>query len=110
MVAVRDSRISSERMTCTACPEQWEGELRGGLNFYFRYRHGHVTLGIGGTVSEAITAASQEDGWTGAGRSHGDGLQGVFDSEEDRDEVFTSMLDGLLARWQEAFDRVGARR
>lgn len=40
--------VREDHKTCEACPTQWEGALKDGRTFYFRYRHGYASL----TVSE----------------------------------------------------------
>lgn len=85
-----DPRIAESALTCSACPEQYEGQLRDGRFFYFRYRWGRVRLGVGGTSSDAIrgTDGVQLE-------AVGDALQGIFDSPEQRDALFTAMLDAI---------------
>ncbi len=54
--------VDSYRMTCAACPTQYEGILRDGRCFYFRYRHGTARLGYGRTDDDALGDAMESDG------------------------------------------------
>ena len=38
------------KKTCLACPSQWEGTVDDGRAVYARFRHGHLSVGIGETV------------------------------------------------------------
>lgn len=82
-----DSRIAhplvaTQQRTCGACPEQWEGTLTDGHLFYFRYRHGWASLGV------ALPGADPVDDPGEVGVEHGEPLQGAFDSDDARSEVF----------------------
>lgn len=44
------------RMTCSACPSQWEGKADDGRVIYVRFRHGEFTAGIGKTLDDAVAA------------------------------------------------------
>lgn len=46
--------VESDRMTCPACPTQYDGILRDGRCFYFRYRSGRAELGVGRSVADAV--------------------------------------------------------
>lgn len=70
--------VSAATQTCYACPAQWEGTLKDGRAFYFRYRSGEASLGIGKTRDQAITDP-------GAWRTHGDGLDGFMEEDEFHD-------------------------
>lgn len=72
--------------TCEACPEQYEGVLSDGTWFYFRYRFGRASLGIGGSIEEAISDFNTVT------LLWGDSLQGMFDSIQDRDNVLLQLL------------------
>lgn len=67
-----------------ACPTQYEGSMRDGRRWYFRYRHGVAQLGIGATDDEAV-----EDSW-GNGIRLGDDLDGCLDEDEFQD-AFVSL-------------------
>jgi hypothetical protein len=36
--------------TCFACPSQWEGKTADGRHLYIRYRWGHLSISMDGTV------------------------------------------------------------
>jgi hypothetical protein len=80
--ALRHPAVRAAVQTCGACPDQWEGTLIDGRHFYFRYRSGRASLGIG-----ADPDAAAEDPET-ARLGHGDAAQGYFDSDEERNGVF----------------------
>lgn len=83
-----DPRVASSVLTCSVCPEQYEGKLVDGRWFYFRYRSGFAALAIGHDYDAVM-------GRQDVGGAVGDGLQGVFDSEEQRDRVFAELLDQI---------------
>lgn len=78
-----DVRVATVEQTSGGCPEQYEGTLIDGREFYFRYRHGWASLGLG------------EDRYSSkdAGMAVGDGWAGVFESEVERDRTFRQLLD-----------------
>ncbi len=78
-----DPRIAESTQTCGACPEQYEGTLVDGREFYFRYRYGMATLGVG------------ENRFTDKLRyvEHGDDLQGAFEDDAAREAVLARLLD-----------------
>lgn len=84
-----EGQIAWERQTCIACPTQWEGELRDGRMFYFRYRHGYASLGVGGTVDQAV-----DDPET-VGMGLGQSLDGFLDDVEYR-RVRDQLLSAYL--------------
>jgi hypothetical protein len=59
-------------------PSQWEGTLKDGRQFYFRYRGGVASLGIGASRDEAIL----DDG---AWLSIGDSFDGYMEEAEFKD-------------------------
>jgi hypothetical protein len=68
------------KKTCLACPSQWEGDLDDGRAVYARFRHGHLSVGIGETVERAVdNAMSGQALYEG---QIGDGLDGIMDFEE----------------------------
>jgi hypothetical protein len=79
--------IADFEQTCGACPEQYEGTLNDGSTFYFRYRHGWASLGIGADLDAAVCDPRE------VGESVGDHYQGMFDTEDQRDAVFARLLD-----------------
>lgn len=91
------SDILSTTMTCWACPEQWEGKLRTGWAYYFRYRSGWASLAIGPNARAVGGVIRQGDPAAGpdvhvAGARVGDRLSGSFDTDERRSEVFAELL------------------
>lgn len=78
-----DPRVAQVRQTCTACPEQYEGTLTNGRDFYFRYRAGVASLAVGNDPRGRVDVSTE----------HGDGMQGIFASNDDRNHVFTELLD-----------------
>ena len=46
--------VTELKQTCGACPSQWEGRTADGRYLYVRYRWGHLQVGIGTTLREAI--------------------------------------------------------
>lgn len=90
-----DSRIDNYRQTSFACPEQYAGTLDTGEFFYFRYRNGYasLTLGAGGMSY----GPSDKHHTCETGTRVGDGLQGIFDDDMQRNSTFTKLLDELDA-------------
>lgn len=72
--------VAEDRMTCAACPMQWEGKLKDGRDFYFRYRWGTAYLGVSGTGSPVL-AEHTEDG-VSASCAVGGPWDGVLDFNE----------------------------
>ncbi len=68
------------KKTCLACPSQWEGALDDGRAVYARFRHGHLSVGIGETVEEAVNNAMSDGALYD--KEIGDGLDGFMDFEE----------------------------
>lgn len=87
--------IKSARMTCWACPEQWDGELHDGRFFYFRYRWGRATLAIGPDLRsvQGVTGLGQVTGVDASMLEHGDRLRGCFATDDERSEVFARLFD-----------------
>lgn len=52
--------VATYRQTCIACPTQYEGTLKDGQVFYFRYRHGRASLGLGADEEAAVCDPSTE--------------------------------------------------
>ena len=72
--------VRTLKKTCLACPSQWEGALDDGRAVYARFRHGHLSVGIGETVEGAVdNAMSDQAVYEG---EIGDGLDGFMDLEE----------------------------
>ncbi len=74
------TKVLTLKKTCLACPSQWEGDIEDGRAVYARFRHGHLSVGIGGTVKEAVgNAMSDQALYEG---DIGDGLDGFMDFDE----------------------------
>jgi hypothetical protein len=83
------TKVLTLKKTCLACPSQWEGDLEDGRAVYARFRHGHLSVGIGGTVKQAVgNAMSDQALYEG---NIGDGLDGFMDFDE-----LKGHLHGLL--------------
>lgn len=94
--------VRTARMTCEACPEQWEGTLSGDRPFYFRYRWGRATLAVAPAGSprsmvDGVTMPGQADGVLVAVVPYGDRLDGWFNTEEERLIVLSELLDIIEA-------------
>lgn len=78
-----DEIVESATMTCSACPTQYEGKLKDGRFFYFRYRFGCAQFGVdGASIDAAVEAAfGGRTGWS-ASAELGNGLDGVLDYGE----------------------------
>lgn len=50
----RDRTVAELKMSCGACPAQWEGRTAGGEYIYVRMRHGRLSLGFGDTLHNAV--------------------------------------------------------
>ena len=61
--------------TCSACPEQYEGELSNGDKFYVRCRWGHARLGVSSiSIDDAVQATPVSE------IHYDDDMQGAFDN------------------------------
>lgn len=47
MTATYADLVAEAEQTCYSCPTQWEGRLKDGRFFYFRFRHGYVSVSLG---------------------------------------------------------------
>jgi hypothetical protein len=72
--------VSTLKKTCLACPSQWEGALVDGRAVYARFRHGHLSVGIGETIEQAVSSAMSDGALYN--REVGDGLDGFMDLED----------------------------
>lgn len=88
-IPIEHPLIETQKYTCFACPEQYEGILKDGRWFYFRYRFGRARLDVGNTGSGGV------DREASAWMQIGDELQGVFDSHKQRDQVFTQLMQQI---------------
>jgi hypothetical protein len=64
--------------TSDASPSQWEGKADDGRFVYVRFRWGHLRIGVGATLDEAIT----EDRKTIFEQQLSDGLDGELSYEQ----------------------------
>jgi hypothetical protein len=83
------TKVLTLKITCLACPSQWEGNLEDGRAVYARFRHGHLSVGIGGTVKEAVGNAMSDRALHEG--DIGDRLDGFMDFDE-----LKAHLRGLL--------------
>lgn len=77
MSSVFEDVRSERRLTCIACPTQYEGRLPDGRVYYFRYRSGKAWLGLGETIEHAV-----DDSFSGPVLVLGDRLDGSMEEEE----------------------------
>jgi hypothetical protein len=82
-------KVLTLKKTCLACPSQWEGTLDDGRAVYARFRHGHLSVGIGKTADQAVNNAMSDQALYEG--DIGDGLDGFMDFEE-----LKAHLRGLL--------------
>lgn len=74
-----DTLVTDYVCSCAGCPMQYEGTLVDGRWFYFRYRYGRASLGIGRTLDDAVSDTRE------VGTLYGGDWQGVLDEGEFRD-------------------------
>lgn len=84
--------VAEDNKTCWGAPTQWEGTLKDGRSFYFRYRWGRAYLGVASAVDNAIWA--EENGGVSAMDSLGDSLDGHLTDDEYR-EAFVNLYSQL---------------
>jgi hypothetical protein len=82
-----DALVATYRETCIACPTQYEGTLKDGRVFYFRYRHGRATLGLGADEHAAVCDPS-----TVGIRFEEDHLSGYVTEDEFKD-LFVRLME-----------------
>jgi hypothetical protein len=73
-------RISSVIQTCDRNPSQWEGLTDDGMHVYVRYRWGHLTIGSGKTLDEAVNNRNNL-----FDKRLGDGLDGCLEYDKLRE-------------------------
>jgi len=98
MKSIEHGAIRESEQTCYACPDQHEGTLIGGVPFYFRYRFGTASLTVGDGVNGFPSDYPREY----AAVSLADSMAGVFDSDEQRDAMFDTLLRMVILQRQEA--------
>lgn len=81
--------LANATLTCPRNPEQWEGTLPDGRRFYFRYRDGWASLGVGHTRDQAVDDSDN----TGTGYGAAGELQAW-----DRPLIFGYLLAQALLR------------
>lgn len=81
--------VAYYRETTFACPVQIEGRLHSGEWFYFRYRFGCASVGIGGSPEQANYDALTV-GRDQATVRHVDDIDGAFAGTDERDAVFAA--------------------
>jgi hypothetical protein len=79
VVMLYNEVVDEAEQTGYGCPTQWEGKLKDGRSFYFRYRGGTATLGIGANIDEAIGDAKES--WL----AYGDALDGILEESAFKD-------------------------
>lgn len=70
------------RMTCIACPTQWEGALDDGRFVYFRYRSGLLTIDVAQDAASCAYGMGDTTVWWGNFREERGRLDGCMDDEE----------------------------
>lgn len=85
--------LRSLKMTCWACPSQWEGEFKDGRHFYGRYRFGGLTGEING---QRFYSGDIGDGL--------DGLMNTTDMLEHMGLEFKGSVTGTEGEILERFD------
>ncbi len=70
--------VKTDEQTCWACPTQWEGTLKDGRSFYFRYRWGTASLGVAPIGEDPVLHPNT------TGEQLGDGLDGVLSTDDYR--------------------------
>ncbi|HEX3734371.1 MAG TPA: hypothetical protein VHU86_04380 [Solirubrobacterales bacterium] len=73
-------KVTALRKTSTACPSQWEGTLEDGRAVYARYRYGHLSVGAGDDIDEAVRNSTSDQALYAD--YAGDGLDGFMEFEE----------------------------
>ncbi len=78
MINLNHPLVSGAEQTGFGCPIQVEGQLVNGRSFYFRYRRGWASLGVGASVDLAVDDPDE------VGMEYGDSLSGVLGDAEIR--------------------------
>lgn len=93
---IKHPLVLASEQTTLAMPEQHEGVLHDGRQFYFRYRQGWATLGLGDTIDDAVGDPVE----VGIGVGHR--YQGSFRTDSQRQTVFALLLERRLTAEEEA--------
>lgn len=83
--------VEESKLTSWACPEQYEGTLTTGETFYFRYRCGVASVGVGPDLNSAVHDSFHHELTVSE-----DPLEGNFSSISIRDETFATLLADAL--------------
>lgn len=83
--------VARQTRTSLACPDQWQGQFNDGTYFYFRYRGGVAGLGVSKVDVAEAAAQRGEDGWRQIDLDRG--LEGMFETHEERQKVFKWLLE-----------------
>lgn len=70
-------KIKNLKMTCGACPSQWEGELVDGRQLYIRYRWGYLSVRVSDGPTDNAVGGEEI-----FGQEVGDDLDGCMTTEE----------------------------
>lgn len=81
-----DDYVTDYRETCEACLTQYEGTLKDGRRFYFRYRFAKASLGFGETDDEAVHDSFR---WV---LRHSDEPYDGYVSEDEFKELFVQLV------------------
>jgi hypothetical protein len=84
--------VESWERTCQACPAQFEGRLRSGLAFYFRFRWGTAYLSVGTTPEDAVRDTLP------AATSYGGDLDGELTDDQFKD-LFVRLAPARIAQY-----------
>jgi len=87
------------RMTCPACPSQWEGATDDGDYVYIRYRNGHLSVGIGNSEEDAVDNAC---GWTDRAPAFSGTIGDEFDGFIGLSGVFTALAQHTTSEEERA--------
>jgi hypothetical protein len=71
--------VQAVRMTCSACPSQWEGNTADNRAVYVRYRWGHLTVSVSKPGADMDAAVMGEVVFAG---QLGDGMDGFLSFDE----------------------------
>ena len=86
-------QIDKLKMTCSACPSQWEGTLSDGREIYIRFRWGCLSAGIGDSILDAVDNSMKDE--TGPD-SYYRGVNGLsFDGEMTSTEMLAEIVPWL---------------
>jgi len=88
--------VEHVEQTCAEAPEQYEGKLIDGSVFYFRYRWGLASVGIGPDIAAAVDDSSNHEYPIGAM------FDGCWRDEQQRDSVFCFLLRQAVMAYRTA--------